>query len=204
MTPWFCDLSGFTASAGSVPFAIALVCSAVVAVRYSLGHPAFLPATALLCAIFQAGHFTEHGLQILGLADTGGLTLTWWARELVGGLSILLRTDTEGGVEAMHFFGDLIYTAGVVAWMRMRRTELAGWALVIQGAHQVEHTLLLTTVLLIGEPIGVTTLGGGGPVWLRILIHFTLNFGGTVAWAADALVQRDYSPPAANPRTLVR
>jgi hypothetical protein len=190
--PFFCDLSGFTGTVGSVPFAIVLVVAACVAFRAALGRQATLPTVAVLCAVFQAGHFTEHGFQMLGLTDTGGLTITWWARELVGGLAILLRTDTDGGVEAMHFFGDAIYTAGVIAWHRMRHTELSGWALTIQSTHQVEHLMLLTTKMLTGEAIGVTTLGGGGPVAVRITIHFLLNFGGTVCWAADALTRTDY------------
>lgn len=136
------------------------------------------------CALFQAGHFAEHGDQILGLGVTGGgLTLTWWAREIVYGYAWLTRTNPEIGLECMHFAGDLIYLAGVIAWRRLHPTRLATSALFVQGAHQIEHTYLVSSALLGGTPIGLTVIG---PIGLRVVMHFTLNFGGTALWALSA------------------
>lgn len=144
---------------------------------------------ATACAIFQVGHFAEHGGQIIGLAGPGGLTLTWWARQIVLGYAWVTGREPSFGLEAMHFFGDLIYLSGVIAWCRLNAgsRRLAKGALIVQAAHQVEHLYLLTSTLVVGHPVGITALG---PVPARIVTHFVLNFGGSALWAASAVARR--------------
>jgi hypothetical protein len=56
-------------------------------------------------------------------------------------------------------------------------------ALLLQGAHVIEHVLLTGTYLAIGEPIGFTTLFGLGDgafgSGLRVWAHFLLNLVAT-------------------------
>lgn len=190
---WFCQLAppdtyvpllGGAISAGAI-IAGAQTTLTAATVTHSRR---VLAATATFCAVFQVGHFAEHGVQIAGLLHTtNDVTLTWWAQQIAYGFAWLLNRSPHVGVEAMHFFGDLIYTSGWVAWRRLHPKEALGlvgcW---FQYAHQAEHCLLFTSAYLTGRPWGVTTLAGHGPVWLRIAVHFTLNLVGSALWATSA------------------
>lgn len=168
---------------GSVYAAAAIIAVATILfpVVLTISSERALTRIVVGCGIFQAGHFAEHAGQMLGLASEGGLTLTIWAQQLVYGFSWIARSpDPHTGLEMMHFFGDLIYLCGVIAWRRLHPTPLATGALIVQGVHQIEHTYLVTSALLGGTPVGLTTVG---PIGLRIVMHFTLNFGGSVFWA---------------------
>lgn len=144
------------------------------------------------CAIFQLGHFSEHGGQVVGLGAEGGLTLTWWARQLVYGFAWITGKEPSFGLECMHFFGDLVYLSGVIAWWRLNRGRLATAALVVQSAHQIEHAYLISSAMATGEALGLTAVG---PESLRVVIHFTLNFGGSTLWLASAVQARRRALP---------
>lgn len=187
VAPLWCRIG--TVQGGSAVAALLLLCGCVVAIVHAASPDRrVLALTAGMGAVFQTLHGTEHVVQLAGLAFVGDeITLTWWAAQIAGGYAELLSTSAKVGTELLHWTGDGIYLAGVAAWWRLRRTPLAGLALAVQATHQLEHTLLVTTGLTLGEPFGMTMLGGPGS---RIVAHFLLNLGGSVAWAADAGVWR--------------
>jgi hypothetical protein len=190
---WFCQLAppetyipllGGAISAGAIIIAATATNSCALSNNRRLWV-----ATAAFCACFQVGHFFEHGTQVAGFTHTTtDVTLTWWAQQIAYGFAWLLNRSPHVGVEAMHFFGDWIYTAGWIAWRRLHPREIVGKiGSRFQYAHQAEHCLLFPTAYFLGQPWGVTTLAAHGPAWLRITIHFFLNLFGSILWAVSAV-----------------
>lgn len=180
---FFCRIERGDLSIGGVIAAVLITLVALLVAPAALwGGRRTLRRLVVGCAIFQAGHFSEHMGQMFGLLGTGDLTVTWWAREIIYGYAALFGRSAEVGLEAMHFFGDAIYLAGVVAWWRLRGDGLGQAAMAVQSVHQGEHLSLVLSTLLLGEPVGLTTIEN---VPLRITLHFLLNFGGSALWACS-------------------
>ncbi|CAN5831567.1 hypothetical protein BH23ACT10_BH23ACT10_25030 [soil metagenome] len=151
---------------------------------------------------FQVLHGAEHLLQ-LGYwfaRPTAAPWLTPWAafgRDL-------LATTTDGqpttGAELLHLIGNAVFlaalVAGALAVRRMPHTRGIGpWlrrTLWLQGYHVVEHVSLTATWLLVGAPIGASTLfgaltpgtvaGGTTRVWIHFVINAVATWWAILAW----------------------
>lgn len=184
---WFCRLPTTTPPADNTAgafMAAILTIAAVFAIASALTWPTHRLAWLFLaCFAFQVGHFFEHSVQMLGLVGTTDhVTVTGWARQFIWGYQQAWGGSQQAGIESLHWFGDLIYTAGLVAWARINPNRAGMAALTVQLAHQTEHAALLMTTAYLGEPVGLSTGFGAGPLWARIVAHFILNAVGTVLW----------------------
>ncbi len=151
---------------------------------------------------FQVIHFFEHLLQIgYWFAHPGEQPwMTPWGRAAADGLCALLaghHTKMATGMELLHLVGNWITFVGLIAlyvasrsWRirgsKMRATRFAFW---LQLVHVIEHVSLTSTYLLIGRPIGLSTLLGASfyleGAWassIRLWWHFVMNLVVTVAF----------------------
>jgi hypothetical protein len=146
-------------------------------------------ATAAL--VFQLVHFIEHVAQLgyWAMHTSSAPWLTPWA---MAGRELLVVDGTPAsGNELLHLVGNLIFLAGVLALAglvpRARRwtgeIPFLKPAILLQGAHVIEHVLLTGTYLASGEAIGFTTVfglaDGAFGSTLRVWAHFLLNLVAT-------------------------
>ena len=160
---------------------------------------------------FQVFHFLEHGLQ-LGYWFVNPKEKPWltpWAQTGVDGLAFWCQIwPGEGqagqrGAELLHLVGNSIFFAGVIALFllakeRNVRNRSVSTALIFQGFHFAEHTLLTVTVFLTGTGWGASTMFGrwsGSELSShRVWWHFTVNgIATTVAIFALLAVTRQTS-----------
>ena len=146
---------------------------------------------AMAMLVFQLVHFVEHVAQLgyWAMHTSSAPWLTPWA---TAGRELLVIDGTHAsGNELLHLVGNLIFLVGILALVGLvfRARQSTGEipflkpALLLQGAHVIEHVLLTGTYLAIGEAIGFTTLfglaDGAFGSGLRVWAHFLLNLVAT-------------------------
>lgn len=154
---------------------------------------------AVAALVFQVVHFIEHVAQ-LGFWAAHPATAPWLTPWAVAGRDLLIVDGTPAsGNELLHLIGNLIFLVGIFALVALARSRArsAGEipylraALLLQGAHVVEHLLLTGTYLAFGSAIGFTTLfglaDGAFGSGLRVWAHFLLNLVGTYLATRAAL-----------------
>jgi hypothetical protein len=142
---------------------------------------------------FQAVHFVEH-LSQLGywfVYPAASPWMTPWGRVAADGLAALAGNygGHATGMELLHLVGNSIFFIGLAAMYlalrnrgtdpkQMRATRFVFW---LQLVHVVEHVSLTSTYLLLGTPIGMSTLFGYSfhleGAWassIRIWWHFVM------------------------------
>lgn len=154
---------------------------------------------------FQVLHVAEHVVQSavwVGATDQPPF-MTPWA---VWGADVLAVAGHPSlGQELLHLVGNAVFLVGLVALAALARPA-GRWvrvALVVQGAHLLEHVALSLTTAVWGRAIGATTLLGtleaGPDLWrLRVLAHLALNTvatGAAVAAVIQTLSARSAAPP---------
>lgn len=152
---------------------------------------------------FQVLHGAEHLLQ-LGYWFARPTAAPWVTPWAAFGRDLLAPTTTDGqsttGAELLHLIGNAIFlaalVAGALAVRRMSHTrEIGPWlrrTLWLQGYHVVEHVSLTATWLLIGTPIGTSTLfgaltpgtvaGSATRVWIHFIINAVATWWAILAW----------------------
>jgi hypothetical protein len=161
------------------------------------GWGGVLLAGAVGGGLFQIGHFAEHVAQV-GYWSTHRDQAPWmtpWANALARSFQAM-ASDTAGfGMEALHLVGNLIFLAGAAAILAVlarsgvndgRRLARAGVG--VQAVHVAEHIALTTSVVLVGRPVGVSTLFGtldpDPGLWTyRVWWHLVVNAIGTALLA---------------------
>ena len=132
----------------------------------------FALATAALS--FQVFHLAEHTVQLAMWVrhPQRGPWMSPWANALAVRLGRVdpgrlaeTTVSVARGVEYLHLVGNLVFLGGVVAlWLLARphpaARSSARRALIIQSLHVVEHVVLVSSFLLAGRPIGLSTLFG--------------------------------------------
>ncbi len=155
-------------------------------------------AVAIGGLAFQVLHLGEHAAQVAMWVrhPQRAPWMTPWAMEgsrFLGRVDAARSSETTivvaRGMEYLHLIGNTIFFAGVAAlWVLARRYAAArSWsrvAVVIQGAHLAEHVLLVTTLLVAGRPLGVSTgfgaFGGTQLSTYRVWWHGGVNLLATV------------------------
>ena len=153
---------------------------------------------------FQVFHFLEHGLQ-LGYWFFNTKQKPWltpWAQTGVDGLAFWCQIwpgsggAEQRGAELLHLVGNTIFLVGVLALFVLARetgtrNRSAQGAVLFQGLHFLEHSLLTATVFATGTGWGASTMFGrwsGSELSShRVWWHFTVN-GIATAIALSALV----------------
>ena len=153
---------------------------------------------------FQVFHFLEHGLQ-LGYWFFNVKQKPWltpWAQTGVDGLAFWCQIwpgsggGGQRGAELLHLLGNTIFLVGVLAlFVLARETKTQNrstqGAVLFQGLHFLEHSLLTATVFITGTGWGASTMFGrwsGSELSShRVWWHFTVNAIAT-AIALSALV----------------
>jgi len=153
---------------------------------------------------FQVFHFLEHGLQ-LGYWFFNTKQKPWltpWAQTGVDGLAFWCQiwpgsgSAGQRGAELLHLVGNTIFLVGVLAlFVLARETKTQNrstqGAVLFQGLHFLEHSLLTATVFITGTGWGASTMFGrwsGSELSShRVWWHFTVNAIAT-AIALSALV----------------
>ena len=164
-------------------------------------------AIAISGLVFQVFHLGEHTAQMVMWVrhPQRAPWMSPWAMDLsrmLGRVDVGRSSETTlavaRGMEFLHLIGNAIFLAGVVAfWSLVRRMAAArSWAraaVVIQGLHLVEHVLLVTTLLVAGRPLGMSTgfgaFAGTRLSTYRVWWHGGVNLLATVVcayalWAA--------------------
>lgn len=143
---------------------------------------------AVLGALFQLAHFSEHAAQLeQWVAHPGAPAwLSSWAGTLASGFGVGGRLPM--GVELLHLAGNLIFLLGVLSLALLAgEPRAARWlrtGTAVQTMHVGEHLLLTATLALTGTPSGISTLFGAlsGPnlVANRVVWHIVVNLIGTI------------------------
>lgn len=156
---------------------------------------------------FQVLHVAEHLVQSavwVGATDQPPFLTPWaaWGADLLA-----VAGHGSLGQELLHLVGNAVFLAGLVALAALARPpgQWVRLALVVQGAHLLEHVALSLTTAVWGRAIGATTLLGtleaGPALWrLRVLAHLALNTVATLA-AAAAVIQTLSAPSAPPPES---
>lgn len=152
---------------------------------------------------FQGLHFLEHAIQVVhwALQPFRLPYLTPWARAGRDSISALAGRGNGAGNEALHLLGNLIFLVGIIAFLVLlnrrhasrpaRRYVIAGLA--VQSVHVAEHVVLTTSVWILGEPWGMSTLFGSIDAFttvgmaVRVWMHFALNAVSTLLVAAGVM-----------------
>ncbi len=192
------DLFSFRSATGlALALAAALVVLAIP--RFSAMKHRNLAAVATGLLAFQVFHFFEHAIQLgYWVANPGAAPfMTPWATSGAEGLgywcSLLPGAGRAGvrGVEALHLVGNTLFLVGLIALGRVAKRSqpsmhLKGLrtATVVQWVHVVEHVLLVSSVFVFGDAIGISTLFGfaNGASWgptTRVWFHFLINLAAT-------------------------
>ena len=161
---------------------------------------------------FQGVHFFEHLLQIgyWFLHPAYPPWMTPWGQAAADGLGALLaghHATMATGMELLHLVGNWITFVGLIAmyvtsrsWRiwgpKMRAIWFAFW---LQRIPVLEHVSLTSTYLLVGRPIGMSTLLGAsfylGEPWassIRLWWHFLINLA---VMGAFVLAVREFHGP---------
>lgn len=165
---------------------------------------------ATLGILFQIGHFAEHAYQFTHwlvldrsapwksnfahfLADTAGQMVS---PDLCSDKVLMAR-----GMEVLHTGGNLIFLWTLAALWVLTEARAIRLALLIEGAHLIEHLLLTGSVLAGYPPIGMSTLFGYAPqlmsheaaVGYRVGWHFVMNMIPTImmlSWMMESAGRR--------------
>jgi hypothetical protein len=141
---------------------------------------------------FQVFHFFEHALQVRYwvLNPQKKPWFTPWAQTGVDGLAYWCQlwpgkgAAGQRGAELLHLIGNGIFLSGIVVMFVLTRIksvqqQLVNVALLLQGLHFIEHTILTLTVFVSGTGWGASTMFGR---WSgtelsshRFWWHFTIN-----------------------------
>lgn len=153
----------------------------------------------VLGVLGQLGHLQEHVAQVgywVGHPNATAGWMTPWGTGLAMGFGMVDMTKPTLGMEILHFIGNLIFLAGLVAVMvitsRARGTRTRWWARMgvwMQGIHGLEHLSLMLSVWLgAKEAIGLSTwfgllAPGAGAATYRVWWHFIANVIGSFIFA---------------------
>ncbi len=158
---------------------------------------------------FQVIHVLEHLLQLsVWMFQPGSKPwLSSWASGTAGGLQYICSlvpadgTPTSLGVEMLHLTGNVIFLGALTAWqIAMRADGREIWSLNmserVQIFHVAEHVLLVGTLVVSGEALGLSTAFGAASgttlVALRVWFHFVINAVAT-AFALTAAAEGQVS-----------
>jgi uncharacterized protein DUF6008 len=152
----------------------------------------------ILGVLGQIGHLQEHvaqaGYWVLH-PESAVAWMTPWGSGLAAGFQVVDPSRATLGMEILHFVGNCIFLAGLVALMvitsRARATKARKWAKMgvwMQGIHGLEHLSLMLSVWVGGKAIGLSTWfglleAGPGAVTYRVWWHFIANVIGSVIFA---------------------
>ncbi|HEY1571955.1 MAG TPA: DUF6008 family protein [Pseudonocardiaceae bacterium] len=152
----------------------------------------------VLGVIGQIGHLQEHVAQVgywVGHPEAAAW-MTPWGSALAMGFEPVDPARPTLGMEILHFVGNCIFLAGLVALMvitsRARATKARRWAKMgvwMQGIHGLEHLSLMLSVWLgAKQAIGLSTWfglldPGPGAITYRVWWHFIANVIGSVIFA---------------------
>ncbi len=157
--------------------------------------------------VFQVVHVLEHLLQF-GFWITQPGERPWlssWAGGTADALAyfcgLIDALDRPSvGVEMLHLTGNLIFLGALAAWQmhaRLNRRPVIrslDRAELVQRVHVIEHILLVTTLLILGTPDGLSTafglVEGQGLVALRVCFHFGINAVATTFAVHAAIEER--------------
>lgn len=146
---------------------------------------------------FQVIHVLEHFLQVSfwALAPTDKPWLSSWAGGTADGLQYFCSlvpvagSPTSLGVEMLHLTGNVVFLGALTAWQmalrsQQRQIRTLDIAEKVQLFHVVEHVVLVTSLLIGGKAVGLSTafgaVDGTALVALRVWFHFTINAVATV------------------------
>jgi Family of unknown function (DUF6008) len=149
--------------------------------------------------IGQIGHLQEHVAQAgywVAHPEAPTAWMTPWGTALAMGFQMVDPSVPTLGMEILHFVGNLIFLAGLVALMvitsRARATKARRWAKMgvwMQGIHGLEHLSLMLSVWLGAKhAIGLSTWfglldAGPGATTYRVWWHFLANVIGSTIFA---------------------
>jgi hypothetical protein len=155
-------------------------------------------AVIVIGVIGQIGHLQEHVAQAgywVGHPEAASW-MTPWGTSLAMGFQMADPSVPTLGMEILHFVGNLIFLAGLVALMvittRARATKARRWARMgvwMQGIHGLEHLSLMLSVWLGAKhAIGLSTWfgllePGPGATTYRVWWHFIANVIGSTIFA---------------------
>lgn len=155
-------------------------------------------AVITLGVLGQLGHLQEHVAQAgyWVLHPEAPAWMTPWGSALATGYQTVDPGRPTLGMEILHFLGNAIFLAGMVALMvitsRARATKARRWAKMgvwMQGIHGLEHLSLMLSVWLgAHQAIGLSTWfglldPGPGATAYRVWWHFIANVLGSVVFA---------------------
>lgn len=155
-------------------------------------------AVIMLGVLGQIGHLQEHVAQAgyWVLHPEAPAWMTPWGSALAAGFEVVDSSKPTLGMEILHFVGNMIFLAGLVALMvitsRARATKARRWAKMgvwMQGIHGLEHLSLMLSVWLgAKQAIGLSTWfgllePGPGATTYRVWWHFIANVIGSVIFA---------------------
>jgi len=148
---------------------------------------------AVLTLTFQAVHFVEHGAQatawVFGYQEKAYMTpLGKWAMEKTAAYFFpneVGERQSKLGFEMLHFLGNSIFLLGIAALYYFARSKKLLWAYAVQLIHVVEHASLTMSAVLMGKPLGISTMfglpmGAWSLLAYRIWWHFIFNLIPTV------------------------
>lgn len=122
-----------------------------------------------LIFIFQALHFTEHGIQLgawfggfrnMPYMTPWAIDLTWWLGEWTVPGEKDYHRIFKVGVELLHLIGNSIFFVGTFGLHFLLRNRTSYWANIFQGIHVFEHIMLFCTQYFLHKSIGMSTLFG--------------------------------------------
>jgi NADH:ubiquinone oxidoreductase subunit 6 (subunit J) len=153
----------------------------------------------MLGIIGQIGHLQEHVAQVgywVLHPEAPTAWMTPWGTALAKGFQLVDPGRLTLGMEILHFVGNCIFLAGLVAVMvitsRAGATKARRWAKMgvwMQGIHGLEHLSLMLSVWLGAKhAIGLSTWfglldAGPGATTYRVWWHFIANVIGSVIFA---------------------
>ncbi len=156
--------------------------------------------------LFQLFHLAEHSAQMIqwALHPQRGAWMSTWGTDIALGLGRVgnpseVTTQTQQGVELLHFVGNLVFMIGAVGLVYFTRNlpRAQSWAratLVVQGLHLLEHVMLTVSLFVTGTAVGVSTgfglLNGTQLSTYRVLWHGLVNLVATASAGVAVLLWR--------------
>ncbi len=121
--------------------------------------------------LFQVFHLIEHSVQMVMWVryPQRAPFMSPWAHEaslrlgqVQPGRSSETTLAVARGMEYLHLGGNLVFLGGIVAVWLLARSEpeaakRSRTALLVQGLHVAEHVVLVSSLLIWGRPVGVST-----------------------------------------------